>query len=574
MIRTARLEPVSPRRRRLIRRGGPLVLAGVALAAAGVGTWVARPASQDEQAVGRWVAAWAAGDYPAMYEELSPGARERFGRAEVGRAHRRANATATLREVRAVGLRRRDDVVEADLLLSTRVFGDLERTLRVPLEAERVAWRPSLVFPGLRDGTRLRRTSDVPRRAPILARDGRTLAEGAAELRTPGENGLGVGIAGVLGPAPTERERRRRYAMGFRADTWIGLSDLERVLERRLAGRPGGVLTSGSRVLASSPARPAPPVRTSIDPGVQAAAVSALAGRLGGVAAVDALTAEVRALAGLAFSAPQPPGSTFKIITATAALEDGLARAGTRFPVQTQAVLEGVPLENANGERCGGTFVEAFAHSCNSVFAPLGVRVGARRLADAARRYGWGERPPLAGARPATMPAPEAIGGPLALGSTAIGQGKVLATPLTMALVAHTVAAGGLRRTPTVTGGPGRARRVTSPAVARTLERMMVRVVEEGTGTRASLHPVRVAGKTGTAELEDTTPEGEPAPASEEPPGYRTNAWFTAYAPLRTPRLAVAVMLVRGGAGGDTAAPAARLVLEAGLRAPEGESRD
>ena len=102
--------------------------------------------------------------------------------------------------------------------------------------------------------------------------------------------------------------------------------------------------------------------------------------------------------------------------------------------------------------------------------------------------------------------------------------------------------------------------RVTSRRVARTLGSLMLDVVDYGTGTAAALPGVEVAGKTGTAELEDTRgPE-----ADEEPPpddGSNTDAWFTAYAPARRPRIAVAVLLVRAGAGGGTAAPAARLVL-------------
>jgi cell division protein FtsI/penicillin-binding protein 2 len=89
----------------------------------------------------------------------------------------------------------------------------------------------------------------------------------------------------------------------------------------------------------------------------------------------------------------------------------------------------------------------------------------------------------------------------------------------------------------------------------------MVGVVAYGTGTAASLAPIGVAGKTGTAELEDTTDEED----VEQTPGSDTDAWFMAYAPARRPKLAVAVLLVRNGAGGETAAPAARVVLQAGV---------
>jgi cell division protein FtsI/penicillin-binding protein 2 len=108
-----------------------------------------------------------------------------------------------------------------------------------------------------------------------------------------------------------------------------------------------------------------------------------------------------------------------------------------------------------------------------------------------------------------------------------------------------------------------------SKQIADQLTELMVGVVVEGTGTAGAIAEAQVAGKTGTAELEDTTDdEDEPADPEEppKPPGFDTDAWFTAYAPSRRPKLAVAVLLVRNGAGGDTAAPAAKIVLQAGLR--------
>ena len=130
----------------------------------------------------------------------------------------------------------------------------------------------------------------------------------------------------------------------------------------------------------------------------------ALAGRLGGIAALDPRNGEIRALAGIAFSAPQPPGSTFKIVTTAAALERGLVKPSTEFPVETHAIIDGVELENANGEFCGGSFRNCFAHSCNSVFAPLGVEVGAEALVEAAERFGWNARATIPGEVPSTLP--------------------------------------------------------------------------------------------------------------------------------------------------------------------------
>jgi cell division protein FtsI/penicillin-binding protein 2 len=225
-------------------------------------------------------------------------------------------------------------------------------------------------------------------------------------------------------------------------------------------------------------------------------------------------------------------------------------------------VIEGVDLENANGESCGGTFENSFVHSCNSVFAPLGVRVGAAKLVAMAERFGFNRPPPLAGAARSTLPQAEAIGSDLDVGSTAIGQGKVLATPLTLAQVAQTIAAGGVQHTPTLVRGtrPAAPRRIVSARTARTLRRFMVGVVRNGTGTAAAIPGTPVAGKTGTAEL-GTTQGADGADAGPTD----TDAWFAAFAPARKPRLAVAVMLVRAGAGGETAAPAARVVLQAGL---------
>jgi cell division protein FtsI/penicillin-binding protein 2 len=430
----------------------------------------------------------------------------------------------------------------------------------------RVQWQRSLVFPGLREGEQLRRETEAPPRAPILARDGTEIVSGPAAARVP-SGPVGSSIAGTVSATemPEEREELRRR--GFPPDTPVGRSGLERITESYVAGTPGGRLLAGIRALATSKPRQADPIRTTIDLDVQAAAVTALAGRFGGIAAIDATTGEVRALAGIAFSAPQPPGSTFKIITAVAGLEARAVKPSTRFPVATKTVIEGVDLENANGESCGGTFVDSFAHSCNSVFAPLGVKVGAERLVATAERFGFNQPAGIPGAAESTLPSAAEIGGPLAVGSSAIGQGKVLATPLAMASIAQTIASGGVRRAPSVVAGaPSPAPvRVTTARIARQVEKMMIAVVERGTGRLASLDGAKVAGKTGTAELRDTT--GDPPPSeTDEPPGSDTDAWFAAYAPIKNPKLAVGVLFVKNGAGGATAAPAARIVLAAGLK--------
>lgn len=543
------------------------LLAAVALV---VGLIAGSRAESETLRVARdWAAAWERGDRARMYELLTPDARKKTNGSAFRAAYRKAAQTATLQRIRVAGVEEDGDSARLELAARTKAFGTVRGPVVLPVEDGHVEWRAHMVFPGVRAGASLSRRTTAPARADLLSRDGKIIATGPAGARSSPVP-AGGSIAGAMGPA-TDDLKSDLYARGFPADTPVGISGLERIAEKQVAGTPGGLLFAGGRVLASTKPRRARAVRTTIDLGVQEAAVTALAGRYGGVAALDPRTAEVRALAGIAFSGPQPPGSTFKIVTATAALEAGLVKPSTPFPVETKAIIDGVDLENANGESCGGTFTQAFAHSCNSVFAPLGVRLGAKRLVEAAERFGFNETPSIPGARVSAIPDASQITSPLAVGSTAIGQGKVLATPLQLASVAQTIAAGGVRTRPTVLPDDvGRRVRVTTRRVAAQVERMMIGVVEYGTGTSASLAPTKVAGKTGTAELTTTVKKDGESPPPEEgieakPPGYDTDAWFTAYAPIRRPKIVVCVLFVHGGAGGATAAPAARTVLQAGL---------
>jgi cell division protein FtsI/penicillin-binding protein 2 len=170
-----------------------------------------------------------------------------------------------------------------------------------------------------------------------------------------------------------------------------------------------------------------------------------------------------------------------------------------------------------------------------------------------AERYGFNEPPLIPGAQMSEIPQPSGIGDDLDIGSTAIGQGKVLASPLQMASAAATIGNRGLRVKPHVlVGEPLQTVRVTSPRIAATLRRLMIAVVKFGTGTAADISGVQVAGKTGTAEL--GLPNGQ------------TDAWFTAFAPARAPRLAVSVWRLRAGAGGDASAPIAHDILATALK--------
>ncbi len=538
----------------------------LAFGALGIGLALGSGADSAAQRTGRaFTVAWRQTDYLKMHALLSDDARKRYPLPEFRRAYEQAAATATATQVLPGKVDGHGSSVRVAVMVRTAIFGTLTLPLVLPLAGDGAAvdWTPDLAFAGVRRGEQLTRRSKAPDRGTIVSVDNKVMARGPAVARTSPLGAVASSIAGTVEPSQDASERKAIYARGFAPGTPIGKTGLERALEQQVRGRPGGTLLAGRRVLARAAPKPAGRVRTTIDTRLQQSAVTALGSRLGGVAAMDPQTGAVRALAGIAFSSPQPPGSTFKIITTTAALEAGLVKPSDKFPVQTKAVIDGVDLENANGESCGGTFAESFARSCNSVFAPLGDKVGAKRLVATAERFGFNEKPALPGAQPSTLPKASGIKTPLEIGSAAIGQFTVLATPLEMASVAQTIANDGVRIPPSLSTRTRQLPvRVTSKRVADTVEGLMLGVVRYGTGTAAQIPGVKVAGKTGTAELGDT--RGQDAETAGGDPS-NTDAWFTSYAPAAKPKIVVAVLLVRNGAGGSTAAPVARQVLGTAL---------
>ena len=574
------MSPEVERRRRLVTRTLPLAV--IAVVAFAFGAAAGAPGSPEKDAADRFAAAWANDNFTAMYRELNPASQASIELNDFVIAYREADQLATLRllepgSAHDPSSRDGETVVPVPMLASTVAFGRFEDEVDLPYSDGGIDWNPSLAFPGLREGEHLESDIELAPRAPILAADGSPLAEGPAEEREHPLGSAAIDVTGEVGEASEDQvEKLARH--GFTADTPVGISGLERAFNTRLAGKPGGKLLavdetgSSSRAIAEGEPEPGAPVKTTIDPDLQEAAVAALAGRAGGIAVLDSRNGDVRALAGQALSAPQPPGSTFKMITTIAALKNDLVSLDDEFEITNGVNVGGRFLNNANGEYCGGTFRQAFAESCNADFAPLGPKIGNDELVATAESFGFNSPPTLYApklVREAELPEstiPTEIGEEIDLGVSAIGQGEVLATPLQMASVAQAIANKGVHEPTSVVLNEklrphAQPQRVMSEKIAAELTELMTGVVTEGTGTAGAIPEAQVAGKTGTAEL-------GPKPGQEESenPVQIKDAWFAAFAPAEKARLAIGVLLIEAeAAGGDVAAPAAAEVLSAGL---------
>jgi peptidoglycan glycosyltransferase len=272
------------------------------------------------------------------------------------------------------------------------------------------------------------------------------------------------------------------------------------------------------------------------------------------------------------------PGSTFKIVTAAAALDTGAFKPDSTFYDPGYCTEYGQQVSNAGNPDQGGhevfghlNFVSAFQHSVNSVFCNIGKQIGAPTIIAYAKKFGFYKTPPLE--TPADERAPSGMYTPrhhldenaakADPGRLAFGQWTMQVTPLQMAMVAATVANGGIVPKPYVvqkivahdgstvrTTRPSNLGRAIKPETAQILNQMMVAVVQGGTGTAAAIPGIQVAGKTGTAETGVD---------------HVYTAWFVAFAPADNPQVAIAVVLEKqlNGFGGAVAAPIAKQVLEA-----------
>ena len=342
-------------------------------------------------------------------------------------------------------------------------------------------------------------------------------------------------------------------------------------------------------------------VQSSLDPAAQEAAVNGLAGRRGSVVAIVPSTGEVRAMVSIpeydpnripkdfaqlnrdssaplfnrATQAGYPPGSTMKVVTATAALDSGEFTPSSVLSGRSPQTIGGVALSNSGGEQFGDIdMTTALTNSVNTWWAQVGEKLGNDTMFQYMDRFGFDAKPRLD--YPSFQLATSGVfdgnkllgpGDPIDIGRVAIGQERLRVTPLQMAEVAATVANKGELMEPRLWSkvidpdgretklDPARQSRVMGEDTAATLNTMMQSVVREGTGTAAAVSGIDVAGKTGTAELS---------------PGVN-DAWFIGFAPADDPQIAIACIVEHtSGFGGPTCGPIFKAVAEATLRGSSG----
>ena len=334
---------------------------------------------------------------------------------------------------------------------------------------------------------------------------------------------------------------------------------------------------------------------TTLDPKAQAEARAALAGRVGSVVAIEPSTGAILAMYSnptydpvdpssgcsddcqfdRATQSAYPPGSTFKIVTAAAAIDSGRYTPSSEINGDSPKTISGVPLENDGDSSYGDvSLTYALTQSINTVWAQVAVALGTRTMTEYMKRFGFYAKPPI-DLPPGELRASDVLsstGTPYPAGSAdedigriGIGQGGLAVTPLQMAMVAAAVADDGRLMVPhfgdrvvnpdgeTVeTIRPQLYHRVMSATAAQEINQMMRTVVDEGTGTPAQLGSgISFAGKTGTASI-------GPAGADE------TQPWFIGFAPANDPKVAIAVDIEKtvGGYGGQVAAPIAKDVVQ------------
>ncbi len=519
---------------------------------AGLGTWTFQNTLQLRRVRGTWRVVWTPA---ALHPALQAG--QRFARTRTWPARAPilgADGTALVSEsdVVAVGL-------EPDRIKDRPA---LEATLKQQLGVEPAAVDAALVAPGVQPTFFV----EVARLRPERFAQLKAVLEpvpGVFFHRITGRLAVSDNFAAhVLGRYDeVTAERLAQLGAPYLVGDKVGLSGLEANFERTLAGTPSGDV----QVVAIAPggtarsvfhfAGTAPqPLMTTLDRRTQEAAEAALAGvtQPAAIVAVDATSGDVKAVVSRPLDQPfdralagqYPPGSTFKVVTTAALLAAG-ARPDTPVACPPQATIGGQQFVNFEGEALGATTLRtAFAQSCNTAYVALAATLSNAALGAAAANFGFGASYdlglPTAGGQ---FPEPKDVA---ERASAAIGQGRVVASPVQMATVAGAVASGAWRPPRLLADNPPGQAVPLDPATDATLKDLTAEVVRTGTGTAAAVPGPTVAGKTGTAEFGGATPQ-------------LTHAWFIGYRGA----LAFSIVVEGGGVGGRVAAPLAAKFLTA-----------
>ena len=527
-----------------------------ALTLAGLGVWRYQGRLGLRQtANGHWIVAWAPSD---IYPGIGPGQRLGRTRALPARAPILDRTGAPLvvpTPVVTVGIvpGKLTDPAGAIAALQSTTGADPARVQQLLVGAKPDEFIPVITL----------RQSDYVKAKPVLYPiPGLSFQQKTENL--PPTATFGRAVLGQIGQATADA--LKQAGPSFEASDDVGLSGLELAYQRQLAGTPSGsvVLLDAQgqtvRTVFSVTGQPGQPVQTTLDQRLQNAAEAALATspKPSALVAVQPSTGQLLAIANTpadssfdrALSGQYPPGSSFKIVTTTALIPTGVTP-DTPQACPPSITVGGRTFTNFEGETSGTVpFSVDFARSCNTAFISLGSRLNADQLQTAGRSLGIGTGwklplPAFTGQVPATSD-------PTELASDVIGQGRVLASPVAMALAAGTIDAGTWRAPVLVTNPstpsppPAQAAPPLPPGAAGTIAQLMRGVVTSGTGTAANLPGTPVFGKTGTAEF-----------GTGQPP--QTHAWFIGY----RGDLSFAVLVEGGGVGGAVAAPIAAQFLQA-----------
>jgi len=418
-----------------------------------------------------------------------------------------------------------------------------------------VSWSLATIYPGLRPGERFVLSAQWPARGQILAADGTVLSSQAA-VNESGSLGLLTGYVGTATAAEA-----KKLGAPYKKGDLIGVGGIEQQYQNRLAGRPAQIIKlegPGRKVDATAmkfPAKPGKNVVTSIEMTDQLAASAAVSGAKTNkpidMVVIQPSTGKVLAVVerpggfDRALDGIFPPGSTFKIVTASALIKAGLTTS-TTVQCPSSVNIDGRTFHNDDNEHYGSiSFLTAFAVSCNSVFVEEATqKLDGFSLGEMAKTYGFNATPKLG--LPATLGSFKTPTDPVDLAADAFGQGFDLVNPLSEATMAAAVEDGSWRP-PLLVTSP-KVHQVDkphpiSPAILDALRPMMRAVVTSGTASGVGFGP-NVYGKTGTAQY-GTGPK------------LKSHGWFVGY----EGDIAFAVIVEGGGYGADSAGPVANAFL-------------